>query len=329
MHVTQVIRSLSAWQAGVQPGWILNAIDGRTWSQFAGNLRAAHQAIRGPEGTSVSLTFRLPDGGERVIELARKKGSPSSVEGILSHHLNPDGSPRRIAENGIVTAGLSSFYEPKEGTPQWRGAAEDLRLALMAQTASAYLIDLRNTQGGNLEQAIKIADLFLKQGVIVSIRSPDRTEECAATTGDELPELPMAVLVNSWTSSVAEVVAAALQDHRRAAIIGRRTAGRAIMRDFIETPGGGSLLLPVSELLRSTGARLERDPDMTMKDTWGVIPDQIAPPLEPTPSNTSQPEENYQRLWDTTPPDQRDAALKKDVQYQAALEYLKAQLARK
>jgi hypothetical protein len=73
---------------------------------------------------------------------------------------------------------------------------------------------------------------------------------------------------------------------------------------------------------------------MTDKDVWGVIPDLIAPPLEPPAAGPDvpgfpAPEENLQRLWDTTPPDKRDAALKEDVQYQAALGYLKALLAKK
>jgi carboxyl-terminal processing protease len=265
------------------------------------------------------------------MQLTRAEQKPS-IDGVFSHRLNPDGSSCWMTEGEIATAVATSFY--KAASDHKHSVAEDLRAALDLP-AKAYLIDLRSTRGGSgLDGAAEVADLFLKKGLIARNSSRRVSEEITARAENDLPEVPMAVLVNGATSFGAEIVAAALQDHRRAAVIGRRTAGRALVREYFEVPGAGSLILPVSEVFRSSGANLERLVHMTGNDTWGVIPDLIvplpgAPNAETGTGNASAMEENYQRLWDSTPADQRDAALKKDVQFQAALEYLRKELAKK
>lgn len=332
LHVDFVVRASSAWQNGVQPGWIITAIDGKSWDQFSRDQAIAVEAIRGLSGTAVTLTFRIPSGDERRMQLTRAEQKPS-IDGVFSHRLNPDGSSCWMTDGEIATAVATSFY--KAAGDHKHSVAEDLRAALAVQPAKAYLIDFRSTRGGGgLDGAAEVADLFLKKGLIARNSSRRISEEITARAENDLPEVPMAVLVNGATSFGAEIVAAALQDHRRAVVIGRRTAGRALVREYFEVPGAGSLILPVSEVFRSSGANLERLVHMTGNDTWGVIPDLIVPPLgaptaETGTGNTFAPEENYQRLWDSTPADQRDAALKKDVQYQAALEYLRKELAKK
>jgi carboxyl-terminal processing protease len=144
-----------------------------------------------------------------------------------------------------------------------------------------YVIDLRSNPGGLLDQAIKVADTFLTHGEIVSQRGREKTdiERYYATPGDETHGLPLVVLVDAGSASAAEIVAAALQDQRRAVVMGERSFGK----------GSVQTLLPLSDTtaLRLTTARYYTPSGRSVQE-GGVEPDIIVPQLN-DPDYKSRP----------------------------------------
>ena len=334
--VIAVTANSPAQAAGVQQGWIVTAIDGETVESLGGKFVAVAKAIRGAAGSPVSLTFRLPSGEDRTIARVRQKLEITNHNRFDSHRVNADGSPRWLAdaEAGIVSLWFDVFNP---------GIAEKVRAAFASQPARGYILDLRGNYGGSLWDAQWVADWFLKECLIVQTRGTDkiRPPDHMAKSGNELPDVPLVVLVNGGTASEAEVVAAALQDYHRATIIGHRTMGRCADRIRMLIDGRIKYSRPISEYLRSNGVNLDRAPGMDVKAVWGVTPDVIVPPVpesiavEPPPPPgesesdekiTREPDDDLRTLWINTDAAHRDEALAKDVQFQAALDHLKKQL---
>jgi carboxyl-terminal processing protease len=122
---------------------------------------------------------------------------------------------------------------------------------------------------------VTTCDLFLREGRIVSTRGRDgveiKTEEASGTA--PYPDLPMAVLVNQHTASAAEIVAACLQDHGRAIIVGQRTYGKGTVQNVVRLEGGHSLLkLTTASYWRPSGQDIHRYPDIKEQQHWGVQP---------------------------------------------------------
>lgn len=320
--VIEAVAGSPAEEAGVQPGWTIVEIDGKPGLGAGDKLQEAVSAIRGKAGTGVQVKFRLPDGSDRSVQFTRRKVELKET-GITSHRVQADGSPNWTTEEGILTVHVPSFYQSETAS-----VAADLRKVIESQSPKAILLDLRHNGGGSMEMALEMADMFLKEGVIVRLRNKDGSEDKSASPGNEVADVPLVLLVNEQTASAAEIVTSALQDHRRATIIGHRTYGRGTVRQLLPAPAGGSVLVPIAEFLRSTGARIERDPQAKETDTWGVTPDIIIPPqTAPAPAEQTAPAPPPAGLH--TAADKREAALKDDVQYQAGLTHLRERLAKK
>ena len=201
---------------------------------------------------------------------------------------------------------------------------------LQKQGVKGFILDLRFNPGGLLTSAVDISDLYIDDGVIVSIRPRGKPEEFIRGKHDgSLLNFPMVCMVNGDSASASEIVSACLQDHHRAYIIGERSFGKGSVQN-IRKFGDGELKLTTATFWRPSGKNLyKRLPGAVEKDEWGVKPDEVAPLTE------KERGELFDHLRDNEIIPRRDAPVKvekdpkpefKDVELDAAVEYLTGQL---
>ena len=146
-----------------------------------------------------------------------------------------------------------------------------------SQGCKAIVLDLRNNAGGALGAAVALCEMLLPAGtMIVETRGRDDVlyQQYETTKDGSYRNLPIAVLVNQTTASAAEIVAACLQDHGRAIIVGQRTFGKGTVQQLLPLESGKSLLkLTWAGFRRPGGANIHRSMDMPESETWGVMPD--------------------------------------------------------
>lgn len=220
----------------------------------------------------VKVHFRRPGESEdRVATLLRERFRPETVQGV-----------RRRDDNS-----WEWLSDEKEGlahvrvTNLSRGTGDDLRevvFALRQRKVKGIVLDLRWCPGGYLNEAVEVADLFLGTCVIATIKNCGREDTVYRSTDEAKPgDFPLVVLVNGETSGGAELVAAALQDHKRAVVVGQRTLGKA----SVQTPlalglDGVGFKLTSGTFVRPGGKNLHRFPESGPADDWGVVPDEDA-----------------------------------------------------
>lgn len=285
--------SAPAWRAGIVAGDVIEAIDGTATAGLP--LRAVIGRLRGRPGESVRLRIasRAPtntfDPGAASVSSSREVllvRETVKVENVLGDRRRPDGSWQWMleAEPGIAMVRIVSFGEH---------TAADLDAALESIDREAagrlrgLVLDLRGNPGGLLGAAVDTCDRFLDEGVIVSTAGRRAgTAEAGVTRraepGAALAGVPLAVLVDGLTASAAEIVAACLQDNRRATVVGSRTYGKGTVQSIVPLSDGQSLLkLTTAEYLRPSRANIHRRPGDGDDDVWGVTPDagfEITPP---------------------------------------------------
>jgi carboxyl-terminal processing protease len=149
---------------------------------------------------------------------------------------------------------------------------------LQREGARGLVLDLRNNPGGLLSAAVEVADLFLTDGLIVSTRGRNEKEKPYEARPDgtlltPAEKFPVAVLINKYSASASEIVAAALQDHQRAVVVGERTYGKGSVQNIIPMENGASALkLTTASYWRPSGKNIHRFPDSKEADDWGVKP---------------------------------------------------------
>jgi carboxyl-terminal processing protease len=231
--LTTVTPEGPAAAARLRPGDRLIEIDGAPIS--VDNLPDAAARLEGPSGRAVTLL--LTRGGRRIrVSLLRAPVPPETVT-----------VERR---DGILWLRLSGFYQ---GT-----ASQLVRAITDAATGGAprgYVLDLRGNRGGLLPQAAAVADVFLPSGEILSTegRHPDAARSLLASGQDLAHGRPVVVLIDGRTASSAEVVAAALSDRGRAALVGSATTGKGLVQIVMPMPNRGELLISWARLLAPDG----------------------------------------------------------------------------
>lgn len=247
-YAVDVYEGSPAQIAGVEQGDLVVAIDGdrsHQWSQTD-----VISALDREEGSTVVITWRRPEttgaegGQEFTTALTCEKMSQVNVESVLG-----DGNV------GVITLRQISGT----ATDLVRNAVKDLE----AQGAQAYVLDLRDVPGGYLSQAVDIANLFVRSGVIVQIKTSSGVSSRQAS-GEVATDKPLVVLVNENTSAAAEVLAAALQDNRRATLVGQTTMGKGSVQVVRELTFGGALRYTAAYYLSPQGRSI---------DGLGVVPD--------------------------------------------------------
>ena len=221
------IEGSPAARAGIRPGDIIVGIDD---APVRGkSTRELIQKMRGGAGTKVKLTIRRQ--GEvnlRQFVLTREVIEVASVS-----HKALDGEIAYIRVKQFQSGTHTELLE----------AIGTLREEMGARI-EGVLLDLRNNPGGLVDEAVFVADEFLRGGVIYSTRHRDKTiEEVRADRGGALSREPVVVLVNEYSASAAELVAGALQDHQRATVVGTATFGKGSVQTILDLPDGAGLRL--------------------------------------------------------------------------------------
>lgn len=264
-----------AYEAGLAAGDLITQVDGKSTEGL--RVDEVRKLIQGEPGTPVSL----------VIRRAGRNPTDETVVVVRgSVEVNPVSGVRRRPEKPIE---WEFMLDPaaKIGYIRLSQFSANATLELVAalkqlheQGAMSLILDLREDPGGLLPQAISVADLFLPGGRIVSTRSRSGTDQefvaKPSPAGLGFAEVwPMVVLVNGHSASASEIVAAALQDHNRAIVIGERTFGKGSVQKLFTIPGPpeASLKLTAETYWRPNGKNIHRDP-RTAKETdeWGVKP---------------------------------------------------------
>ncbi|MCL4202561.1 MAG: S41 family peptidase [Pirellulaceae bacterium] len=267
LRVISPIVGSPAYRSGMMSGDVIVEIDGRTAQGIT--IDEAVERMKGKPGTEVTVKILHPGATEpQVLTLQREV---IRVETVLGDTRGEDASWKWMIddERKIGYVRVTAFG---------RHTSEELRKAvgqLVDQGLRGLVLDLRFNPGGLLTSAIEVSDMFIAEGRIVSTEgrnTPTRTWD--AKGKDTYPDFPMVVLINRYSASASEIVAACLQDHQRAVVIGERSWGKGSVQNVVELEEGVSALkLTTADYRRPSGKNIHRFPDATDDDTWGVMPD--------------------------------------------------------
>jgi carboxyl-terminal processing protease len=261
-----------AYEAGILAGDIITKIDGKSTENM--RLSEAVDLIQGEPGTKVTLTVIHEGTKEPVdLEMIRAEIEVHSVLGDLRKADNPNEWDFFMDKaNKIAYVRITAFTE---------NTAADLRKVieqLQKEGMKGLILDLRNNPGGLLRGAVQVSDMFLTEGRIVSTKGRNHQEQVYDARPDgtlltPYKNYPMVVLINKYSASASEIVAAALQDHKRAIIIGERSYGKGSVQNIIEMENHTSALkLTTASYWRPSGKNIHRFPDSKDSDEWGVKP---------------------------------------------------------
>jgi len=234
--------------AGIQPGDLIMRIDGRSVRGL--DLQQAVERMRGEPGTEIQLGI-LRDGQDSPIDVTLER-AVIQVDSVRSQLLEPGFGYLRISQ-----------FQSRTG--------DDL-LSEIAAWQDEYgpmngmVLDLRNNPGGVLDAAVEVADAFLSNGAIVSTngRAERAESRFTATPNDALNGAPLVVLVNAGSASAAEIVAGALQDHRRAVIMGEQTFGKGSVQSILPLRNGSAVKLTTARYYTPDGRSIQAE---------GIVPD--------------------------------------------------------
>lgn len=270
VEVVTPVDGSPAFEAGVQAGDRILKVNGEDITGL--RLPEVVSKIRGPAGTKVTLLLRRVTGEEVELTMPRAEFVVPTIKGYSRTEDNAWNYWVR-EQPKIAYVRITQF------TPDTTASLEPLLRRLLGEGMQGLVLDLRFNPGGRLDQAISVADLFLDSGVIVSTRGRNRPETVVRASADNtLPRFPMAVILNEASASASEILAGALADNRRAAIVGTRSYGKGSVQEIIPLPGrGGELKLTTAYYYLPSGRLVHRMRDAT---TWGVEPT-VPVPLEP------------------------------------------------
>lgn len=253
IKVVSPIDDTPAARAGMQAGDLIVEIDGK---QVIGmTLNEAVDKMRGKVGAEILLT---------VVRQGAK--APLKVK-IIRDIIQVQSVKSRVESGNIGYIRITTFNA--QTSPGLKKAFEDIKKQADGKLAG-YIVDLRNNPGGLLDQAIVVSDAFLDKGEIVSTRGrkPDDTRRDNATSGDMANGLPVVVLINGGSASASEIVAGALQDHKRALIMGTQSFGKGSVQTLFNVPGGGMIRLTTARYYTPSGRSIQSKgitPDITVE----------------------------------------------------------------
>ncbi|WP_084456810.1 S41 family peptidase [Desulfogranum mediterraneum] len=263
LTVVAPIEGTPAARKEIEAGDQILAIDGELTKNMS--LLEAMKRLRGPRDTRVTLTiFRRTWREMRDIELQRAAIPLHSVKGM---ELEP----------GLFYLRISTFQSATT-----RDVRQALREAGKAAELKGLIMDLRNNPGGLLDQAVKVTDIFIDQGTIVSTKGKDNSQEMvfSAHPGGAFNHTPMVVLVNGGSASGSEIVAGALQDHKRAIILGTPSFGKGSVQTILPMPGGAGVRLTTARYYTPNGTSIQNT---------GIQPD-IEVPARPQLDRQDEPQ---------------------------------------
>jgi len=244
IKVVAPIDDTPAAKAGVQANDIITKLDGE---QVRGlTLNQAVEKMRGPVNSKIKLTI-VRKGVEKPLEVSITRDI-IRVRSVRSH----------VEGDDVGYIRLTQFNE--QTTDGLKKAIASIKSKVSNDKLKGYILDLRNNPGGLLDQAISVSDTFLQKGEIVSTRgrNPEETQRFDARSGDLTGSKPLIVLINGGSASASEIVAGALQDHKRATLIGTRSFGKGSVQTIIPLgSGNGALRLTTARYFTPSGRSIQ------------------------------------------------------------------------
>ncbi len=242
IKVVSPIDDTPAFRAGMQPGDLITHLNGEAISGLS--LNEAVDKMRGPAGSDIKVTIRRGEAGE-PMELTITR-AVIKVQSVRFRTEGDIGYVRITSFNEQTQTGLEKAINTIQ---QEKGAA-----------LKGFVLDLRNNPGGLLDQAVSVSDTFLEKGEIVSTRGRKSEEGTRfnAKPGDMAKGLPIVVLINGGSASASEIVAGALQDHKRAIIMGTQSFGKGSVQTIIPLPGHGAMRLTTARYYTPSGRSIQQ-----------------------------------------------------------------------
>ncbi|KIT16343.1 S41 family peptidase [Jannaschia aquimarina] len=249
-----------AYEAGVEAGDFITTVDGE--SLLGLTLEESVDLMRGPVGSDVVITV-VRDGLEEPLDITITRDTIQLT------------AARVRLEGDSVVIRVATFNE--QTMPQVReGLDEVLEEAGGLDAVNGVVLDLRNNPGGLLTAGVALSDAFLEQGEIVSTRGREVQDgdRFNATAGDIIEGKPMVVLINGGSASASEIVSGALQDHRRAVVVGTKSFGKGSVQTIMPVQGDGAIRLTTSRYYTPSGRSIQ---------ALGISPDIVVqqPPRRP------------------------------------------------
>jgi len=233
-----------AIKAGVRPGDVIVAVDGRSTS--GQKIDLVEREIRGPVGTVVSLTLKRHAAGIQTVHVTRADIHVPSVVSKI--------------ENDIEYVRLAEFGQT---------SADEVRDALLngkRHNVRGYILDLRFNGGGLLDAAVDISSLFIPQGTIVSTIDRAGDRDVRNASGHALDAKPLVLLVNRYTASASEITAGAIQDYDAGTLVGEKTFGKGVVQSLYTLPDKGALKITTARYVTPKGRDIQHK---------GIVPDVI------------------------------------------------------
>ncbi len=252
VRVMSPIDDTPAYRAGIQTGDYITHIDGE--SLIGLSLTEAVKRMRGKPGTKITLTIARGDKEPFDVKLKRDiiKVDPVKYE----------------AKGDVGYIRVIQFSD--HTSDKIKEAITNINKEIGKDKVLGYILDVRNNPGGLLTEAVNVSDVFLSEGEIVSTRSrrPEESMSFSAKTPDFTNGKPLVVLINEGSASASEIVAGALQDHRRALIVGEQSFGKGSVQAVRDIPGFGGIKLTISRYYTPSGRSIQAK---------GIEPDIVIP----------------------------------------------------
>jgi carboxyl-terminal processing protease len=262
VKVVAPIDDTPAAKAGIRANDLITHLDDEAVQGMT--LNQAVEKMRGPVNTKIKLRL-MRKGADKPIDVAITR-DVIRVRSVRS----------RIEGNDVGYIRITQFNE--QTTDGLKKALSDIASQIPADKLRGYVIDLRNNPGGLLDQAISVSDTFLDRGEIVSTRGrdPEETQRFNARPGDLTKGKPVIVLINGGSASASEIVAGALQDHKRAALVGTRTFGKGSVQTIIPLgSGNGALRLTTARYYTPAGRSIQAKGIVPDIETLQEVPDEV------------------------------------------------------
>lgn len=262
IKVVSPIDDTPASKAGIMANDIITTLDDEAVQGLT--LNQAVEKMRGPVNTKIKL---------KII----RKGADKPIEVTLTRdNIRVRSVRARVESDDLAYIRVTTFNE--QTTEGLKREITNLTNQIGAEKLKGFIIDLRNNPGGLLEEAVSVSDAFLDRGEIVSTRgrNADETQRRTAKPGDLTKGKPVAILINGGSASASEIVAGALQDHKRATLIGTRSFGKGSVQTIIPLgSGNGALRLTTARYFTPSGKSIQAkgiSPDLEILQD---IPDEL------------------------------------------------------
>jgi carboxyl-terminal processing protease len=279
LTVVSPIEDTPAYKAGLLSGDLILEIDGQTTQDMT--LMDAVKLIRGKKGTTVNLLI-----------LHRESNKPQEVA-IVRGTIPIVSVKTKSLDDGYLYLRLTKFHESTT-----KNMREEIASYQKTHPLKGIVLDLRNNPGGLLGQAVSVTDTFIDDGTIVYIQGKDeasRKDFFASKNANEI-KVPLVVLINAGSASASEIVAGALQDHKRALIVGERSFGKGSVQTIIPMADGSGIKLTTALYYTPNGRSIQakgiepdlkiaflappRDEDQEMRDRFTVREKDLSRHLE-------------------------------------------------